>query len=193
MLSAGWQPGGVFFSSPLNWRLHLVALIKKSTQEEVRHQSLELLLKTNSHQKKRKDRCLTAFHVSQARVCWSVSPWTQEASHWRKEGNRTHPCSSRDALVGALEGTMSRSWWKKRASRHLISSSVSEGASVRAARWLGGALLFLRVWYSAALEGDCLLSCLLNGIIRAGGCGSGLAGNNNPGPGATAPPSGQKK
>ena len=29
-------------------------------------------------------------------------------------------------------------------------------------------------WYSATLGGDCLLSCLLSGIIRAGGCGRGL-------------------
>lgn len=85
----------------------------------------------------------------------------------------------------------------KGAARHLILSSVSEEAPRETARvcdsLIGNRVPLLRVWYSAALQGDCLLSCLLSGIIRAGGCGSGLAGSNNPGPGSTSPPSAQMK
>lgn len=84
---------------------------------------------------------------------------------------------------GVWRATLSWAWWKWAAARHLILSSASEGAPCKMVRvcdsLIGSRVPLLRVWYSAALEGDCLLSCLLSGIIRAGGCGSGIASNNN--------------
>lgn len=88
-----------FFSSPWSWRLQIVPLIKRLTQqEEPWHKSLELFLKIQQSFKKEEGRktrlLLDCIPCQPARVYWSVSPWTQEDSHWRKQKNETHPSSS---------------------------------------------------------------------------------------------------
>lgn len=186
-------------SSPWSWRLQIVLLIIKLTQEETRHKSLEPFLKIQQSFKKEEGRkkwllldCIPCQRC--VLKCVTVRPHTKGS----RKMKHIHPLLvSADALVGGLESTLSRSSWRKRAARHLVFSSVCQEAPRETARAcgsvIGNRVPLLRVWYSAAAEGDCLLSCLLNGIIRAGGCGSGLAGNNNPGPGATSLPSGQMK